>query len=199
MLRGTKFSSWMSTVKGVADALLYIVRIVSPHHYCPSRTGGATIPLPTRSSRRAPHAGTLRPDCGRGHLARPSASLATVPVVAPAEPPEESVRLRGLTLVRDYVSRLAPPVDAETGLSAEAAAEAARKAWAAALTAETAAILPDLKFHDLVFGRELGRGAFGVATAASARQSSRWSQGLLMNTVDYGLAGCQVRAPHPQG
>lgn len=42
----------------------------------------------------------------------------------------------------------------------------AQQEWAAALTAEAPLRLPTLKFHDLVFGRELGSGAFGVVKYA---------------------------------
>lgn len=42
----------------------------------------------------------------------------------------------------------------------------AQQEWAASLTAEAPLRLPTLKFHDLVFGRELGTGAFGVVKYA---------------------------------
>jgi len=49
------------------------------------------------------------------------------------------------------------------------------KAWAAALVAAAPERLPNLKFHDLVFGRELGQGAFGVVKYAKriVREISR--------------------------
>jgi len=53
----------------------------------------------------------------------------------------------------------------ESSTSAGEATEA-RARWAADLVAERPARLPELKFHDLVFGRELGSGAFGVVKYA---------------------------------
>ena len=41
------------------------------------------------------------------------------------------------------------------------AAEEGASFWSRAQMAETPTLLPDLKFHDLVFGHDLGAGAFG--------------------------------------
>lgn len=57
-------------------------------------------------------------------------------------------------------------VAAQSGGGSHEAAEAAQQEFAAALVAEAPARLPELKFHDLVFGRELGSGAFGVVKYA---------------------------------
>jgi len=50
--------------------------------------------------------------------------------------------------------------------SASKVDDAVRSDLAAALAAETPSRLPELKFHDLVFGHDLGRGAFGVVRYA---------------------------------
>ena len=44
--------------------------------------------------------------------------------------------------------------------AAEEAARSSVGSWLAEQAAPTPTLLPSLRFHDLVFGRELGRGAF---------------------------------------
>ena len=45
--------------------------------------------------------------------------------------------------------------------------------WSKAQMAETPTLLPTLKFHDLVFGHELGHGAFGSVKYARLILSTR--------------------------
>ena len=74
-----------------------------------------------------------------------------------------------LAHVLNYMDKIKPPKE-HTGTSH----------WAQAQMAETPTLQPSLKFHDLVFGHELGSGAFG--TVKYARQidrtvtRSRWSE-----------------------
>lgn len=56
----------------------------------------------------------------------------------------------GFEYVIQYMEKITPPVE-ETGASS----------WSKSQMAETPTLLPDLKFHDLVFGHDLGSGAFG--------------------------------------
>ncbi|GKZ00406.1 hypothetical protein MPSEU_000993600 [Mayamaea pseudoterrestris] len=58
--------------------------------------------------------------------------------------------LSGLEYVKQYMDAMKPPEE-ETGASS----------WSKVQMAETPTLLPDLKFHDLVFGHDLGQGAFG--------------------------------------
>jgi len=69
---------------------------------------------------------------------------------------------RGLHMVRSYMERLRPPRGHEDENEDECSA------WANAQMAESPVLLPDLKFHDLVFGHTLGSGAF--STVKYARQ-----------------------------
>ncbi|KAL7496513.1 hypothetical protein ACHAWT_007025 [Skeletonema menzelii] len=74
---------------------------------------------------------------------------------------ENEPSLDAVSRVRSYMTQLKPAEDVETsgdGVSA----------WAKAQMEESPVILPTLKFHDLVFGQELGTGAF--STVKYARQ-----------------------------
>lgn len=81
----------------------------------------------------------------------------------------------GLARVRRYMDELKPPrTDGddsdENGISS----------WARAQMSESPVLLPSLKFHDLVFGRTLGTGAFGTVKYARRivrdRTRSRWPE-----------------------
>lgn len=61
----------------------------------------------------------------------------------------------GLKFVLDYMEKVKPP-PVQEGASP----------WAKAQMSESPTLLPSLKFHDLVFGHELGKGAFGVVRYA---------------------------------
>ena len=61
-----------------------------------------------------------------------------------------------------------------------AADEEGESSWAKAQMAESPTLLPDMKFHDLVFGHVLGEGAFGVVKYArlidKSRTRSQWPE-----------------------
>ena len=61
--------------------------------------------------------------------------------------------------VLSYMSKLRPKDDGQRG-------DDGVSAWARSQMSESPALLPDLRFHDLVFGRELGAGAFGTVRYA---------------------------------
>lgn len=61
----------------------------------------------------------------------------------------------GLRRVRHYMDKLRPPkIDGESDAGGASN-------WAKAQMAESPTLLPNLKFHDLVFGQALGEGSFG--------------------------------------
>jgi len=73
----------------------------------------------------------------------------------------QNIMSPALRKVRSYMDRLRPPngeEDDSDGISS----------WAKAQMEESPVLLPNLKFHDLVFGQELGTGAF--STVKYARQ-----------------------------
>jgi len=75
---------------------------------------------------------------------------------------QESSVSSGLQRVQRYMKELMPPkVDGEDDSDGVSS-------WAKAQMAESPTLLPDLKFHDLVFGQNLGEGSFG--TVRYARQ-----------------------------
>ena len=61
--------------------------------------------------------------------------------------------------VLSYMSKLRPKDDGQRGGDGVSA-------WAKSQMGESPVLLPDLRFHDLVFGRELGAGAFGTVKYA---------------------------------
>jgi serine/threonine protein kinase len=74
-----------------------------------------------------------------------------------------------LSRVLLYMEQIKPP-EQEDGASS----------WAKAQMAETPTLLPKLKFHDLVFGHDLGEGAFGCVRYARlidrSRSRSQWPE-----------------------
>ena len=66
------------------------------------------------------------------------------------------VKLAGIDALREYMTLLTP-----VGGVAED-----KPSWQLALSSETPTLLPDLKFHNLVFGRDLGIGAFSTVRYA---------------------------------
>ena len=50
-----------------------------------------------------------------------------------------------------YMKKIKPPKEKESGISF----------WSKDQMAESPTLLPSLKFHDLVFGHDLGEGSFG--------------------------------------
>jgi serine/threonine protein kinase len=75
----------------------------------------------------------------------------------------------GLERVLAYMKKIQPPEE-EQGASS----------WSQAQMAETPTLLPRLKFHDLVFGHDLGAGAFGSVKYARlidrTKTRSRWPE-----------------------
>jgi serine/threonine protein kinase len=75
----------------------------------------------------------------------------------------------GQSRVLSYMEKIKPDEDEEGSSS-----------WSKAQMAETPTLLPKLKFHDLVFGHELGHGAFGSVKYARlidrSRTRSNWPE-----------------------
>lgn len=82
---------------------------------------------------------------------------------------EEDVPKPRRSRVLAYMDQIKPPEEEEGASS-----------WAKDQMAETPTLLPNLKFHDLVFGHDLGEGAFGVVKYARlidrARTRSQWPE-----------------------
>ena len=75
-------------------------------------------------------------------------------------PPEvvlSSRKLQGMEALEEFMKLLQPETKAN---------ETSAPSWQLALSAETPTMLPDLKFYDLVFGRDLGDGAFSTVRYA---------------------------------
>ena len=72
-------------------------------------------------------------------------------------------RLGGFELMQAYIDRCVPPSRPLT--EAERAQQQAED-WNNQQAAATPTLLPDLKFHDLVFGAVLGEGAFSIVKYA---------------------------------
>ena len=75
----------------------------------------------------------------------------------------------GYSYVAKYMQMLKPPEE-EEGTSS----------WSRVQMAETPTLLPNLKFHNLVFGHDLGKGAFGVVRYARhidrTKTRSQWAE-----------------------
>lgn len=79
---------------------------------------------------------------------------------------EEERASPGLARVRRYKSLLRPPKPPPSSDEDDADDDDGVSPWAKAQMSESPVLLPSLKFHDLVFGRTLGEGAFGVVRYA---------------------------------
>ena len=80
------------------------------------------------------------------------------PIVASVSPsPPSDGTLEGIDALEEYMHRLSPSTDLVDENS---------KSWNLALSSETPTLLPDLKFHNLVFGRDLGSGSFSTVRYA---------------------------------
>lgn len=81
----------------------------------------------------------------------------------------EPIPRTGLEYVLTNMEKIKPP-DEEEGVSS----------WSCAQMAETPTYLPHLKFHDLVFGHDLGSGAFGsvkyVRLIEKTKPRSQWPE-----------------------
>ncbi|GAX24087.1 hypothetical protein FisN_9Hh339 [Fistulifera solaris] len=77
---------------------------------------------------------------------------------------------KGLDYVKQYMDKIKPPDSSHDGMSD----------WSRQQLAETPTLLPSLKFHDLVFGHELGSGAFSVVKYARlidrTKTRSSWAE-----------------------
>jgi serine/threonine protein kinase len=98
---------------------------------------------------------------------RPSPQTeATAP---PASTDQHEVPKTGYKYVLMYMEKIKPPQEVE-GASP----------WSVAQMAETPTLLPNLKFHDLVFGHDLGTGAFGSVKYArlidKSKSRSQWAE-----------------------
>ena len=71
----------------------------------------------------------------------------------------QDTSLSGLEAMEEYMSRLCPSDDSSS-------VDNNSKSWQLALSSETPTLLPDLKFHNLVFGRDLGSGSFSTVRYA---------------------------------
>lgn len=84
----------------------------------------------------------------------------------------------GLNVLREYMTRLYPQIFAADGDSASL--EAQGKDWCWSQAAATPSLLPNLKFHDLVFGQILGEGAFSTVKYArhitKGKAQSEWPE-----------------------
>jgi hypothetical protein len=84
---------------------------------------------------------------------------------------------QGIKKLREFVSKICPPSTEGTRGESDSSQFSS---WAVAQLSESPLLLPDLKFHDLVFGHELGSGAF--STVKYARRiiknltRSRWPE-----------------------
>jgi hypothetical protein len=91
---------------------------------------------------------------------------------------QESDPSRGLNILRDYMVRLYPQIFAGDGDDANL--EAQGKDWCWSQAAATPSLLPNLKFHDLVFGQILGEGAFSIVKYArhitKGKAQSEWPE-----------------------
>jgi Protein kinase domain len=93
------------------------------------------------------------------------------PVPSLSNTPETAKELQrtGFVYVLASMETLKPPVE-EDGISS----------WSLAQMAETPTLLPHLKFHDLVFGHDLGTGAFGCVKYArlidKSKPRSQWPE-----------------------
>jgi serine/threonine protein kinase len=88
---------------------------------------------------------------------------------SPADSTEEKDIPKPTSRVLTFMEKVKPP-EVEEGASA----------WSKAQMGETPTLLPELKFHDLVFGHDLGSGAFGSVRYARLidrnRTRSQWAE-----------------------
>lgn len=86
---------------------------------------------------------------------------------------EQTPQKSALEEVRTYMTKLKPKEDGEIGSDGVSS-------WAKAQMEESPVLLPKLKFHDLVFGQELGTGAFSTVKYArlivKTRTRSSWPE-----------------------
>ncbi len=105
-------------------------------------------------------------------------TLATVSSDSPIHPGEKDKEFKMVSSddesfaqrLQDYITKCLPQiVDSDD----EEGSGIGMRSWTQQLQAAQSAMLPSLKFHDLVFGRELGLGAFGTVKYARHMQRNR--------------------------
>jgi serine/threonine protein kinase len=99
--------------------------------------------------------GQHKRNAGQAHLVDSKPTPPSVAaIVEENEKEEEQEQIGGgLQRVLNYMKELKPATDEKD--------DDGTSPWAKAQMAETPTLLPSLKFHDLVFGHDLGKGAFG--------------------------------------
>jgi serine/threonine protein kinase len=108
----------------------------------------------------------------KAHLPEPSPTPHASSIAEEEEEDADNEQV-GLKRILDYMSQLKP---AEGG----SGDDDGTSPWAMAQMSETPTLLPTLKFHDLVFGHDLGSGAFGVVKYArqidKSTTRSHWAE-----------------------
>lgn len=91
---------------------------------------------------------------------------------------KDDAAAHGYALLQSYMQKLYPQIFANDGDSASL--EAQGKDWCLTQAAATPSLLPNLKFHDLVFGQILGEGAFSTVKYArhitKGKAQSEWPE-----------------------
>jgi serine/threonine protein kinase len=87
----------------------------------------------------------------------------------------EEMLSEGTVRIRSYIEKLKPPSSDDDDESDDGISS-----WAKAQMSESPALLPNLRFHDLVFGQVLGTGAFSTVTYArqiiKGKTRSHWPE-----------------------
>lgn len=155
---GTQSNQPPSTVTGVAPWAVSAAPPVTVTGVAPwavpstaSAAGRRNAPLPVGSSSSQSQSHSVHKR--RAH----EASLGAVD-----EGTDGQKTVSGFAYVQAYIEKLRPPKE-EDGTSS----------WSTAQAAETPTLLPNLKFHDLVFGHDLGSGAFGSVRYARVIDKSK--------------------------
>jgi serine/threonine protein kinase len=120
-----------------------------------SRSRGSTVP---KSLQAASHLSSSQPPLETTGVA-PWQFEPTITTLSESVPKTPQFRVvSGLEALREYMNLL----QSDKSLVASGTAPS----WQSALSSETPTLLPDLKFHNLVFGRDLGVGAFSTVRYA---------------------------------
>ena len=124
---------------------------------------------PTRRKRSAP---INLPSLPAGHGPTNSTALDEEPLLMDPTNEDSEIPpapLTGFAYVQSFMESIKPPPE-ETGASS----------WSKVQMEETPTLLPNLKFHDLVFGHDLGSGAFGSVRYARLidknKTRSHWAE-----------------------
>jgi len=158
-----------ATVTGVAPWAMGVAQPAATSIALPSK---ASLP-PLAVTGVAPWAMKTPPTAPTSSHKRRAPNSGLPPMVEEAATKESSSTddssLSGLERVVSYMQQIKPPEE-EHGASY----------WSQAQMAETPTLLPNLKFHDLVFGHNLGTGAFGSVRYArlidKTKTRSHWPE-----------------------